>query len=195
MPKNRSALASVLSTILFLCCCGQVSAVESDYSDAVFSVPADPTRAVLHVTITSMDMVVRSLTLFGDGRVELTHNVDGEFEYRLEFQDVQSVLGGAVHHGLAEYDAMAVRARKLALREGKPFPGSPDGPNVLVLLSVDDYKRGDYSVANAERKITMKDPRFSAKFFPQIPQFQGVADLVEWTLLIFERAREEEGAQ
>lgn len=194
MPKSRFPLACLLTSILLICC-GQVAAIEPDYSDAVFSVPADPTRAVLHVTITSMDMIVRSLTLYGDGRVELTHNVDGESELQLEFQDVESVLEGAVRHGLAEYDAMAVRARKLTLREGKPLPGSLDGPNVLVLLSVDGYKRGGYSAPTVERKITMKGPRLSARFFPEIPQFQGVVDLVDWTVSKFEDAKTQQGAE
>lgn len=186
--RSRPPMAVCMLVAFFLCCCGASAAQQVDYTTADFTIPADPTRAVLHITITPMDMRVRSLTLFGDGRLELTDTRLGELSGQVEFSEVVKVVSSAVRAGLVEYDPMAIHARQLTLKEGKQFPPRPDATSITLLLGVDDYRRGSFEVDRVHKRVSLRDAAFKAKHFPQIPQFKATADLVEWMSVKFEEA-------
>lgn len=184
MRNTAAALLSLaLALFIVIPALGQRKG-EPPYTEATFSYPSDPTRVLLQVTTGAMDMTIRSMTLYGDGRLDLevrsgTQTVVSEYTRDLEPAEVEAMLRLAVDHGLAEWDGTRIRAHQLRERGGRGYLPPTDTTRATIVVALEDYRRGDYKVEHVEQLIRLQAPRFTSEFSPGIPELKGVADLVD----------------
>jgi hypothetical protein len=191
MPHYRFvSFAAALA--LFSCYVGADAQEEVPYSEAEFQIPADLTRAVLHIDTSTMSGAAQSITLYGNGRFELSDSRAGEYVGQLEFAELEQVLANAIAHGLAEWDEDAIYAKKFKKEGRRPSPDPVDGRRVAVLLRVDDYRRGTIQIDRVERGMKATGPDVAAERYPEIPQFQGLLELLDWMREQIQNAKESE---
>ena len=158
------------------------------YTEATYSYSHDPTKAVLTIATRGQNLTTRSVVVFGDGRIEISHNRRGEWEGRLSQDELDRLIALAVRHGLAEWDGDTIRAWQLA-DFGRPFLGETDGMVARILLNIAQYQRGEYQAQNLQRAATVRSPAFVADTFPNIPQFTAIEELVTWMADQIEKAQ------
>jgi hypothetical protein len=152
----------------------------TDYTAAKFGLPSDPSRVVLSLRQSSMSLTVRTVRLYGDGRLELTDGHLAEYVRYLDDADLQAVLFVAVGHGLVEYDELAIIAEKWMRFQRRPPPPTSDAGHVNVVVSVDHYEREGFEAERADNELSFVDLRGDGKYFPEVPQFRGVSMLLGW---------------
>lgn len=81
-----------------------------DFGDVEYSIPAEPFRAVLHVSTAASDDSARSVTLYGDGSLDLVDGVQGAFTHAIGRAELERLVGDAVGHGLLELNRMATQS-------------------------------------------------------------------------------------
>jgi hypothetical protein len=176
---------------------GALIAQPNDATSLNFTYSQDAEKVVLFVqTIVPLSAVSKSMTLYGDGRLELargrslkpseeTHTV------RLTNDEVRALLADAITSGVAEWDSLTIRARQLKETAGAQFSGADDAPTVVVMMSLDALQRGEGAEEkrNIRADFRLNDPAYAARFFPEIKEFEGVLSLMQYMEAAFARAR------
>jgi hypothetical protein len=172
-----------------------LSAVENPYTESEFTISSDPAAVILFVQVTfpSAARESQSLRLFGDGRLELTSAKDvfpepRRSERRLDEATMRELVGIAVRHGLAEWDTTRIESEKAIALNGRQFSTS-DGYIVTVWLTLNTYRRGVEERTAAPKRMAVANPAVTVRYFPNVPEFQGVHELE----LYLRRALREEG--
>ena len=152
------------------------------YSEATYSIPSDPAKVVLHIGLGGgmRKRNSNSATLYADGRLEISALGKGDFQKILTHEELQQVLQMAIGYGLAEWHSSTIHAQQLKKYEGRQIPMPSDATRAIVLLAVDDYRRGDYEIESVEKTIRVKAPTIARRLFPEIPQYEGITQLVGW---------------
>lgn len=151
-----------------------------DFAAAKFTVPSDPGRVVLSLRQSSMSLRVRKLKLYGDGKLELVDEHSAEYVRYLDDSELQTVMSIAIQHGLVEYDELAMVAKKWMRYQRRPPPPVADSGHVHVVVSVNDYEHAGFEARQAESELSLPDLYGDTRYFPEIPQFRGVAALLRW---------------
>lgn len=167
----------------------------SDAANVSYSYSHDPSAVILFVQVFAPQVgSSRSLTLFGDGRLELlvrpgSQEGDSRSEIRLSLEEVDQLLRGAVDSGLAEWDATRIEAEQLKASNGRRFL-VVDGTAVHVSLALESFCRGDRTVRDVRKSIRVRSPRDMAERFPGIEEYEGIARLVDYLYAALSRASE-----
>lgn len=151
-----------------------------DFAAAKFTVPSDPDRVVLSLRQSSMSLRVRKLKLYGDGKLELVDEHLAEYVRYLDDTELQAVMSIAIQHGLVEYDELTMAARKWMRFQRRPPPPAADSGNVHVVVSINDYEHAGFEAKKAQSEFSLPDLYGDTRYFPEIPQFRGVAALLRW---------------
>ena len=180
--KQVSAIFLSLWFFLTVCAFGQRRG-EPTYAEASFGYSKDPTRVILHVTEGRQDMRIQSMTVYGDGRLDIelrtgSETVLVEHSRQLSEAEVSRILRDAVDHGLAEWDNGRMHSLILTKKGGRAYAPSPDARNVTILISLTEYRRGPYEIESLERTARVRGADVAAEVFPEIPEFRGVANLM-----------------
>lgn len=171
------------------------SAAEGNqFETAAFTTSSDPSAVVLFVQVSyrTAPRESRSMRLFGDGRLEISSSGDRrpaqQRERRLDEAAQQELVGLAVRHGLAEWDATRIESEKAIALNGRQFT-TADGSMVSVRLALETYVRGGVERTGVSRRVDVANPLLTAERFPNIPEFKGVLELQ----LYLRRILKEEG--
>jgi hypothetical protein len=154
-------------------------------TDVAFQTSIDPGKVVLFVQEEWASTGDRtSMSLYGDGRLEVTHGVAGgatpvSKSRQLSAGAAEELVRHVVDAGLAEYDAPTIEAR-LRARVGDVIPLSSDGPLVTVLVSLEELRRGEHVRAPLFTRIQFSSPRLLAKSFPDFREFNGLVRLMDY---------------
>lgn len=180
--KNVPVWLLVFAT-LFVNCRGASGSPEQ-FSDASFTFSADPAAVVLSVQYAGgLSGTVERLTLYGDGRLELSRgrgpHIQSREELKLEFEEMNALLKTAVSHGLAEWDGTRIRVRQMELNRGKEFNAPTDHPTATILLSLEDYRRGQYVASDVDRTIRCYAPYLVDEHYPKILEIRGIVELLD----------------
>ncbi|MDA8020947.1 MAG: hypothetical protein MPN21_26215 [Thermoanaerobaculia bacterium] len=151
-----------------------------DFAAAKFTLPSDPDRVVLSLRESSMSLRVRKLKLYGDGKLELVDEHLAEYVRYLNDTEIQAVMFIAIEHGLVEYDERTMVAKKWMRFQRRPPLPAADSGHVHVVVSVDDYEHAGFEAEQAESELSLPDLYGDTRYFPEIPQFRGVAALLRW---------------
>ncbi|GMU65399.1 MAG: hypothetical protein AMXMBFR36_16730 [Acidobacteriota bacterium] len=176
-------LAGAALTLALLSSAPAVSA--SAGSDVAFRTSIDPGKVILFVEEEWASTGDRtSMSLYGDGRLEVTHGVVGgaapvSRSRQLTAGAAEELVRLVVEYGLAEYDAPTIEAR-LRSRVGDVIPISSDGPLVAVLVSLEELRRGGQVRAPLFTRIQLSSPRLLAKSFPDFSEFEGLVRLMDY---------------
>jgi hypothetical protein len=158
---------------------GELHHRKQRYAGATYHYSHEPTKAVLTISTRGQNLTTRSVIVFGDGRLEISHDRIGEWEGQISREEMDRLMDMAVRHGLAEWDGDTIRAWQLA-DFGRPFLGEADGMTTRILLNLEWYERDGYQVEELRRVATVRSPAFVAERFPDIPQFTAIENLVSW---------------
>jgi len=135
---------------------------------------------------------VRSLSVFGDGRVVLSRGPDGESpidtkETRLARAEVEDLLELCIVGRLASYDPMSLNARRRTALGGRPF-SAPDGaPTLAVMFQVENARLGDTDLGRVRGSVTEFAVDLGAETFPGFPEYRSLAALQSYLLESFRR--------
>jgi len=180
----KQVVSMMMSAWLFLAACafGQRKG-EPTYAEATFEYSRDPTRVVLHVIVTTPDLITRTMTVYGDGRLDLeirtgTETTLDEHSRQTSTEELDRILRDAVDHGLIEWDEGRIHSLQLTSRGGRGYGPPSDSQNVTLLISVTEYRRGSYQLKDVERTIRLRGPEYVARDFPEIVEFTGIHNLV-----------------
>lgn len=165
------------------------------FSDGpTFSYSNAPSDVVLFVqsSVPSVGSTT-SITLYGDGRLELHRKrwrtgEDRRTSRYLQPHEMRDLLDKVVGYGLAEWDATRIAAEQMKQTGG--FAGSVDGTTVTVMLSLTEYGRGSWSTTNLRKTIEYANPDTAAESYPSIRELQGLTFL--WRYLRDELQRPQE---
>ncbi len=159
--------------------------VEPDQPVADFTYETDPAKVILFVCSSRADKGIDSMTVYGNGRVELRAEAAGqvaeEHELSLGDKETEALLRLAVDSGLAEYDSERIRERQL--RRSMPPPRTDGQKATTVLLSLASYK----DRAGVEQTVRFESAGLSAT--TDIPEIGGVAELRRRMLELHKRAK------
>lgn len=83
-----------------------------------------------------------------------------------------------VDYGLAEWDLTRVQARQLEKNSGLLFRSIPeDAVRDTILISLENYERGDYRVEKLERKVRFRGASIANRLYPEILEIKGIVEL------------------
>lgn len=190
--QERPIVVTVAAvSLLIASACAAASGSPPDFSVANFSYNNDPTKVILYVAVGGgMRANKRSMTLYGDGRLQLVEVHGGitgkSHESLLSTAEINRLLRIAVDHGLAEWDSTRIRARLLERSGGNNFSPPEDFPSVLVLLSIENYEREGYEAEHVEKELRFRGARFFAPHLPSVPEIAGIATLHDELNRLFE---------
>lgn len=151
------------------------------YSEAVYEVSKAPDEVVLQVQTGSASRgTSRSMTVYGDGIVELRESRNGQ-ELRagrvtLSPAEAKALVDSAVHGGLAEWDHETILAW-IRRDSAGAVPIVEDGGSVRISLTLESYRRGSITRAPLSRTFSVSNPDAYAEMFPDIPQFMAATRL------------------
>jgi len=180
----RRVIPIMMLTWVFLAVCalGQRKG-EPPYTEATFNYSKNPTRVVLHVIMSGQDLKIRTMTLFGDGRLDFevrtgTETILAESSRQISTEEMNRILRDAVDHGLVEWDNGRIHSLQLTSRGGRGYGPPEDSANVTLLIALTEYRRGPYQLKDVERTIRVHGPGYAAEDFPEIVEFAGINNLV-----------------
>lgn len=137
-----------------------------------------------------MKGVKETLRIYGNGEVIARSHRGGrqldEVRSELDEGAILDLVQIAVEHGLAEWDDTEIQARLLEQQSGGSRNLSPsDRPTLTVLLSLQQYSRGDKELGQVEKRIRLRAPRWAVEVYPRILEFRGLALLLKRQRLFF----------
>lgn len=186
LRRSISQLAALVMPLLtaIALAAGSPSPAISDDEAVSFVYSDDPRTSVLFVQEEwSSTGDLRSLIVFGDGRMQLSNGSAGaEPEVRnstLSTGRLDALIRQVVEDGLADYDAPTMEAR-LRSRVGDAIPLESDGPLVTVLVSLEELEREGRVRSPISTRIQLGSPRLLATAFPDFPEFQGIVRLMDF---------------
>ena len=197
MDIGFHAIARTAAIGLALSACSPVQQPR-DAEAVAFTYSHEPDQVVLSVeTFVPLSAVTRSMTLSGDGRLELLGRgpslpPSGESHtLRLSEREVRDLLDEVVTSGVAEWDGAAIRARQREKTGGVTFSGADDAPTITVHVSLESLSKGGDADGKkgVETDFRLDDPGYAAKTFPDIQELQGVMSLMRYMDRAFARAR------
>lgn len=178
-------LAALLITILAAISGGYLWGLDPEGSgDVDFVYSNAPSDVLLMVALADpAGERVRAMTLYGDGRMELTHYGPTRQllvlrELHLNDAEIRSLLQVAVDHGLPIYDSDAIsRAQQSIEPARRPAnEGRRPDPRLLVFhISLARYSAGGQVVHNLHKKLHYGDIGLGVRLFPQIRELRGLA--------------------
>lgn len=195
MPTEGRRVLSCLAIGAVVLAWPAGSAAESNqFETAAFTTSSDPSAVVLFVQVSyrTMPRESRAMRLFGDGRLEITSSGDRrpvqKRERRLDEAAQRELVGLAVRHGLAEWDATRIESEKALALNGRQFT-TADGSLVSVRLTLETYAREGVERTGVSKRVDLANPLLTVERFPNIPEFKGVLELQ----LYLRRLLKEEG--
>jgi len=143
-----------------------------------FTASTDPASVVLYVATTAPGVAqTRSMTVYGDGRVELVQNrlnkIEAEYSLHFEPAEIDRLLKIAVDHGLAEWETTSIEERQARALDGKPILAL-DSPITYVRLSLQRYTNAGHHYDDVEKKIHFQAVGLASMLSPEIPEFTGL---------------------
>ncbi|MBZ0102110.1 MAG: hypothetical protein K8I65_08110 [Thermoanaerobaculia bacterium] len=146
-----------------------------------FSYSEAPSDVVLFVQASASSVgSTTSITLYGDGRLELHRKrwrtgEDRRTSRYLGPQEMLELMERVVEYRLPEWDPTRIAAEQMKQSGG--FSGSFDGTTVTVMISLREYGRGSWSTTNLRKTIEYANPDTAADSYPEIREFQGLTYL------------------
>jgi hypothetical protein len=180
--RKMTAILIPLWFFVATCAFGQRRG-EPRYAEANFDYSRDPTRVILHIVEGRQDLKIQSMTIYGDGRLDLEirpgpETILSEHSRQLSDVEMTRILRSVVDHGLAEWDNGRIHSLQLTKRGGRAYAPPPDARNITILISLREYRRGPYEMKNLERTIQVRGAEYAVEIFPDIPEFRGVLNLM-----------------
>jgi hypothetical protein len=161
-----------------LCAASPDEIVPFDQAQFVYS--TNPAKVVLSIAIEGMTPARSLFTLYGDGRLTRLEFWGNDEKVRTEVtltaDQLKDLLGIAVTHGLAEWDLTRVQDQQIA-RIGQLYVAPDDESRILILLSLTEYRRGEFYRAPVEEKIRFSGAAFFSRRLPKIPEIEGIQKL------------------
>lgn len=190
--KISESILTALGVVIVLgvFCRGAFSTGQGNLSRR-FTYDKEPFKVVLFVCSLRSDQMLNSMTVYGNGRVELRTEGDQDlsehYELLLNHEETEALLRLAVNHGLAEYDSDRIREQQRSNRG--PIPQT-DGPGVTtVLLSLASYENFPLHFQEVEKIIRLVTPELTSEPITGIPEIRGVAELRRRMIEMFARAK------
>lgn len=194
----RLLLVAILAFFLFsTTSVGAKSQESPSFEKAEFTYSSDPAKLVLFVSSSAgLSGKVRSMALYGDGRLELRVNRGSEVlethDRLLTFEESKELIRVAIAHGLAEYDSTRLYAEKLKRSEGQLPASGHDFTKLTVLLSLESYQRGSTKQEEVEKTIRSEALELEARAYRDLLEIRGLVALSREMSNQFRRARAEQ---
>lgn len=173
---------------------GSIELPAPSYRDATFQLSSDPEQLILSFKIHHGYNGLRSLSLYGDGRLEL--RVQGKkgrdlviwesFDRQLDYPEMAELVRQAVDHGFAEWDADSLHFQGVTAYSTHALWAFGE-------IHLESYQRGDYSRLSLVRPFKLGDVRLAREFSADVLQVQGLEAMVRSLDHHFESARREAG--
>lgn len=169
---------------------GSIEIPAADYKAATFTLSSDPAQLILSFRMSHGYSGMKSLSLYGDGRLELRiTGRDGRdlvtresFDRSLTYPDMVSLVRLAVDHGLAEWDSDSLRFHGITAR-------STHTQGAAGELHLESYDREEYSRIKLARQFKFGDIRMAREFSADVLQVRGLESMIQALDSHFESAR------
>lgn len=171
-------IVAAIAMVLVLTSNGDV--VENDEIQYTYS--RDPAEVVVFVSSTNkMRARTRSMTVYGDGRVELSygrrHQLVEEHVTHLDSDALEELVAIAANHRLPEWSETSLYARMSKTLGAGNFSIS-DGTGHRFIIALESYKRGAIT-REGSMIFEFDNVAIAAGKFPEIPEFTGARLLIE----------------
>lgn len=153
--------------------------------EPTFSYSDAPSDVVLFVQTNAPSVgSMTSLTLYGDGRLELQRKrwrtgEDRRTSRYLQPHEMRELMAKVVEFRLPEWDPTRIAAEQR--KQGGGFSGSIDGTTVTVMVALTEYQRGSWATTNLRKTIEYANPDSAAETYPAIRELEGLTYL--WRFL------------
>jgi hypothetical protein len=192
-PRPTWALAA---SLIFACLLFGPASLRSSSSqkepDPDFTYSKSPKCVVLFVQSLGRNTgEIRAMSLFGDGRLQLSFRAEAKSpeshrDLHLAPSEVDSLLTSAVRHGLADWDSTRIESEKLVATGGKIFE-TQDGEIVHVTIALTSLRHGDSLEKDVRRTMRVANPGLASRYFPDIEELAGIAELQQYLTAAFSR--------
>jgi hypothetical protein len=177
----RIASAIILSNLLLVL--PLLAELKEDSIKLSFS--ADPTVAVLYVTYRGgLTGTNSKFLLYGDGRLEYRREgksgiLHEGYEFFLDYSEVEEILMLAAEHNLAEVSNEEIENKiKLRSADGR-IPKITDAADMFLRISLTSYVREGEDYGAVRNEIWAHSPTYMLRFYPDIEELQGLADIAK----------------
>ncbi|MEM6455817.1 MAG: hypothetical protein AAF772_12035 [Acidobacteriota bacterium] len=149
----------------------------------------DPADVVLFVSRTaSTPKETRSMTIYGDGRVELSLNrwdPIGTYELKLTPPELSALIAIAAEHRLPEWDYESIGRRIGVQLERQQIS---EREHVRVIIALESYQRGTHQHRDFVRSFDFLQLTAVAEAAPQVTELIGLSILTEELLRLWGEA-------
>ncbi len=178
-PRGRHGILPILLLLIVLSGC---SGTAAGNDQASYELSANAADEILFLRpYGGTGALVPWYHLYGDGRLvrDIVHQYHQDpiftHEVQLSASDVDLLFQLIVGSSLPD-----LTEQRLVEQAGRPLPRVIDGSSTVLTLSFASYTRpGEDPVAPFRARVEMHAPHYLARTFPQIPEIQSFATLVE----------------
>ena len=154
----------------------------SPFVSATFSYSREPEKTLVSISSFGMSGARYTVYLYGDNRLVFKklygEKAVEESTVKISQADTERILRICVDFGLAEWDMTRVQAKQLEKTGGHLYSGIPsDSVRDTILISLEDYSRGDYQVPHLEREIQFQGAFVANRLYPPILEIRGIVEL------------------